>query len=51
MLMIHLPRLDASDAEYVEIIQTEIVFWGIAAPIGHSNFYPAVSFVKLKAII
>lgn len=34
-------RLDASDADYVELIQTEIEFWGIPAPIGHANFYPA----------
>ncbi|XP_037050745.1 pancreatic lipase-related protein 2-like [Bradysia coprophila] len=34
-------RIDAGDAEYVELIQTEIVFWGIPAPIGHANFYPA----------
>lgn len=33
-------RLDASDAEYVELIQTEIQFIAIPAPVGHANFYP-----------
>ena len=34
-------RIDASDAEYVELIITEIVNWAITAPVGHANFYPA----------
>lgn len=33
-------RLDASDAEYVQIIQTEIFFIAMPAPIAHANFYP-----------
>lgn len=34
-------RIDASDAEYVELILTEIINWAIPAPVGHANFYPA----------
>lgn len=33
-------RLDASDAAYVELIQTEISFIAMSAPVGHANFYP-----------
>jgi len=33
-------RLDASDATYVELIQTEIQFIAIPFPVGHANFYP-----------
>lgn len=32
-------RLDASDAEYVEVIHTEMTTFGIGVPIGHANFY------------
>lgn len=32
-------RLDSTDAEYVEIIHTEITTTGIGAPIAHANFY------------
>lgn len=32
-------RLDFTDAEYVEVIHTETGTFGIAAPIGHANFY------------
>jgi len=33
-------RLDSSDAEYVELIQTEILFIAMSVPVGHANFYP-----------
>ncbi|XP_059061671.1 lipase member H-A-like [Achroia grisella] len=32
-------RLDKTDADYVEIVATNIDGFGIAAPIGHVNFY------------
>jgi pancreatic triacylglycerol lipase len=41
-------RLDASDAEYVEIIHTEITTTGIGAPIAHANFYINGCTRKLK---
>jgi len=34
-------RIDASDAEYVELIQTETLFIALSAPVGHANFYPS----------
>lgn len=33
-------RLDSGDAEYVEVVHTDTRSFGIADPIGHSDFYP-----------
>lgn len=33
-------RLDFTDAEYVEVIHTDIRSFGFGDPIGHSDFYP-----------
>ncbi|KAJ6627587.1 Pancreatic lipase-related protein 2 [Pseudolycoriella hygida] len=33
-------RLDSTDAEYVQIIQTETLFIAMSVPIAHANFYP-----------
>lgn len=33
-------RLADTDAEYVEVIHTDTRSFGIADPIGHSDFYP-----------
>lgn len=32
-------RLDKSDADFVDVINTNINFFGMAAPVGHVNFY------------
>lgn len=33
-------RLDASDADYVEIIHTNAGYLGFSQPLGHASFYP-----------
>lgn len=33
-------RLDATDADYVEIIHTNAGYLGFSKPIGHASFYP-----------
>lgn len=32
-------RLDESDADFVDVVHTNIDGWGMAAPVGHVNFY------------
>lgn len=32
-------RLDETDADFVDVINTNIDGWGMAAPVGHVNFY------------
>ncbi|KAH8306638.1 hypothetical protein KR044_002637, partial [Drosophila immigrans] len=41
-----LERLDSSDADFVDVIHTDVLIHGLMQPVGHVDFYPNKGFVQ-----